>query len=120
MQTIIDMSTASDHAYFSEVAVKHGHTSGPLFFTDTKANCIWQWTSQGEHPTADQKLAAQRNSPASTSDAYASANQLRLSALLNNVQACSFEAHYLGCMSRRAEDPGWRLRPPWRLQERPG
>ena len=87
MQTIIDMSTASDHAYFSDIAIKHGHTSGPLFFTDTHANCIRQWTSQGELPIADQKLAAQRDSPASASDAYASANLLRLSALLKNVQA---------------------------------
>lgn len=54
MQTIIDMGTASDHAYFSEVAVKHGRTSGSLFFTDSKANCIRQWTSQGEHPFTNQ------------------------------------------------------------------
>ena len=74
MQTIIDMGTASDHAYFSEVAVKHGRTSGSLFFTDSKANCIRQWTSQGEHPSTNQPIAAQRSSPASISDAYASAN----------------------------------------------
>ena len=54
VQTIIDMGTASDHAYFSEVAVKHGRTSGSLFFTDSKANCIRQWTSQGEHPFTNQ------------------------------------------------------------------
>ena len=60
MQTVIDMSTASDHAYFSDIAIKHEHTSGPLYFTDTKANCIRQWTSQGEIKITDQKLAAQR------------------------------------------------------------
>ena len=119
MQTIIDMSTASDHAYFFDVAIKHEHTSGPLFFTDTKANCIRLWTSQGEHPTTDQ-IAAQHSSPASTSDAYASVNLLRLPALLDNVQACFFEPHHLGCMARRAEDPGWRLWPSWRLQKWPG
>ncbi|CAK0781184.1 hypothetical protein CVIRNUC_005307 [Coccomyxa viridis] len=51
VQTIIDMGTASDHAYFSEVAVKHGRTSGSLFFTDSKADCIRQWTSQGQLKT---------------------------------------------------------------------
>ena len=63
MQTIIDMSTASDHAYFSEVAVKIGQTSGPIFFTDTKANCIRQWTSEGEHQSQMQSLQQGHHMP---------------------------------------------------------
>lgn len=52
VHTIVDMSTNHQGgAYFSELAAvereETGHSSQALFFTDTKSNCIRQWTTSG-------------------------------------------------------------------------
>ncbi len=51
VSTLIDMSTREGAAYFSDIAAAQpqeaGHLPQTLYFTDTHANCIRQWTSTG-------------------------------------------------------------------------
>jgi len=51
VQTLINMSTREGAAFFSEIAVAQSegawNAPGALYFTDTHANCIRNWTSTG-------------------------------------------------------------------------